>query len=176
MELLKLLDRTLEKLKKKSLTVNDVKSLDIDYLPPRVYRVWFEMHDEELNINYRVMFHRIFKLQKGEKPYYHPHIWKSAMIVCEGSYIMELGDANNIYSTMLLTPKSKYEMVNPNGWHSVSPLTEIADSIMITTELYPKVEMPVKHPTLNPLEEHTVRYLLRTFKNNYFNINNRNEL
>lgn len=103
-------------------------SLDIDYEPPRVERVWAQVND------LRVSLHRIHPC---EVPLFHPHPWPSAMRVVTGSYEMAVGcgpgdDPPGEAMTILIGPGTVYEMPNPDAWHYVMPLGGPAMSLMVT--------------------------------------------
>jgi hypothetical protein len=107
-------------------------SLDIDYEPPRVERVWRQVHVS--GQDYRLYLHRIHPC---EQALFHPHPWPSAVKVCSGSYEMEVGhgagqDKPPVTATVRLTWGSSYEMMHPDGWHSVRPLGGVSHSLMVT--------------------------------------------
>jgi hypothetical protein len=127
-------------------------SLDIDYYPPRVERLWTPYNEG------RLCLHIIHKCEEGEA-LYHPHPWPSAMKVLSGVYKMglacEIGvDDRPLWSkvsgtdttpdgliykkgiklreiaTIDLHPGSYYEMPDKLGWHYVQPLTDVAYTLM----------------------------------------------
>ena len=59
-------------------------SLDVDYHPPRVERIWCQYGD------YRIYLHFIHACKPGEA-LYHSHPWPSVMHVIEGTYEMGIG-------------------------------------------------------------------------------------
>lgn len=99
------------------------QSLDVDYEPPRVERVWIQHGD------FRVNLHRIHPCDKA---LYHPHPWPSAVYVLSGQYEMAVGTSNTEASRQILTSGSMYEMLDPHGWHSVRPLGRPSLSLMLT--------------------------------------------
>lgn len=144
------------------------ESLDIDYYPPRVERVWTQ-HGED-----RVLLHRIHPCSYNTA-LWHPHPWPSAITVMDGQYEMGVsycdlkpsGEAARI----ILTPGSSYEMSEPKGWHFVRPFDGPVYSLMFVG---PKFPVPVKPPEapqheLVPLpyevqEEIRIWFLARTEK------------
>ena len=106
------------------------QSLDVDYHPPKVERLWLQLDD------LRVYLHRIYPA-KIEDVLFHPHPWPSAMRILKGAYQMGIGYGDRekappiIASTFVLPENACYEMVNINGWHYVCPVNEVAYSLMI---------------------------------------------
>lgn len=91
------------------------KSLDINYHPPRVERVWRQWGE------YRIMLHRIHPCDNALM---HPHPWPSAIYIASGSYEMGLGYSNTtekppIVAKIIAGRGSRYEMVDKYGWHYV---------------------------------------------------------
>lgn len=121
-------------------------SLDVDYEPPRVERVWRDTEDD-MGDPVRICLHRIHPC---ETALIHPHPWPSAMRVVQGSYEMLIGDGGvdslagiqgyHKCATLILAPGSAYEMVDPHAWHSVRPLGEVAYSLMV---MGPKYEQQI---------------------------------
>jgi len=117
-------------------------SLDVDYEPPRVERVWRDTEDE-MGDTVRICLHRIHPC---ERALVHPHPWPSAMRVVHGRYEMKVGDGGvddlagtqgyHKCATLILHPGSAYEMVDPHAWHSVRPLGRCAYSLMIMGPKY----------------------------------------
>jgi len=109
------------------------KTLHIDYEPPRVERCWCEVEG-----GLRVMLHRIHSCDKA---LYHPHPWPSAIRIVTGVYEMGLALGHTASSTepntytevarTVLAAGSRYEMIEPLGWHYVRPLKEPSLSIMV---------------------------------------------
>lgn len=103
----------------------------INYHPPYVERLWMEMGE------YRINLHRIHSCGEGEA-LFHPHPWASAMRVLEGRYEMDVGysesdDKPPVATTITFeNGGSVYEMIDPNGWHSVRPLDDVCYSLMVT--------------------------------------------
>lgn len=98
-------------------------SLDVNYEPPQVHRMWVQHGD------YRVNLHRIFPC---EKALYHPHPWPSAIHVLDGEYEMGVGTNRVEAARVVLAAGSRYEMLDILGWHYVRPLKEPSLSLMLT--------------------------------------------
>lgn len=103
-------------------------TLDVDYEPPRVERLWTQ-HGED-----RIYLHRIHAC---EKALFHPHPWPSAIRLVLGGYEMGVGygkgeETPPEAATMILHQGSSYEMVDEDGWHYVRPLRGTSLSVMIT--------------------------------------------
>lgn len=104
-------------------------TLDVDYEPPRVERLWRQVDD-----TVRVYLHRIHPCKKA---LFHPHPWPSAVHVLSGSYEMAIGygagEAEPAKgATAIFEAGSRYEMIDPDCWHSVRPLGGPSLSVMIT--------------------------------------------
>jgi hypothetical protein len=139
-------------------------SLLINYHPPVVRRLWRD-HGP-----CRVYLHDIFACT-AEEALFHPHPWPSAMRVVEGTYEMVVGyGAGDVAppaaATLVLGPGTCYEMIEPDGWHSVRPLDTSTLSLMVTgapwERLAPKSDKP-----LAPLESAAVQDLLHRFARHY---------
>lgn len=118
-------------------------SLDIDYHPPRVERIWCQHGD------YRIYLHVIYPCER-EEALYHSHPWPSAMHIIEGEYEMGIGYAVDKFNqqffgivepstiaTAILPAGAYYEMLDPNGFHYVRPI-KICKTIMITGKPFEK--------------------------------------
>lgn len=123
------------------------QSLDINYEPPRVQRLWRSYSCEGVGPariatgeSVRIYLHRIFPCAQA---LYHPHPWPSAIRIITGRYEMGLGfsetyqlpnimRADREVARVILGPGNQYEMVNPAGWHYVKALGEPSLSVMVT--------------------------------------------
>ena len=76
--------KEVEKVLPALLKLNDWESIDVDYHPPRVERVWRRYGD------YRINLHRIHPCRKDEA-LFHPHPWPSIVKIIEGGYWSKLG-------------------------------------------------------------------------------------
>lgn len=150
-------------------------SLDIDYEPPHVERLWrpYTLKDGS---GVRICLHRIHPC---EKALLHPHPWPSAVRILSGEYEMGVAGINQVplsgetlpagkpLAIIRLKAGSSYEMTNKFGWHYVKPLGEVSLSIMVMGKLYP--EQPYDHSefgkgiTHKELSWHTKEYLMREF-------------
>lgn len=116
-------------------------SLHIDYHPPVVERMWRPWRDV------RVSLHRIHPCAPGEA-LLHPHPWPSAILVVSGTYEMGVTYgagtlAPPLASKVVLAPGSRYEMIDPDGWHYVRPLGAPSLSLMVTGKPWSRA-MPVE--------------------------------
>ena len=104
------------------------KSLDVDYVPPRVERVWAQVND------LRVCLHRIHPC---DDPLFHGHPWPCAVRVLTGSYEMAVGygppgDPPPEAVTLFLGAGSVYEMSDADSWHYVTPIGAPSLSLMVS--------------------------------------------
>lgn len=122
----------------------DLKSMYIDYHDPYVARIWFQ------NGENRVFIHKIYEVRITNNSLgalFHPHPRESGVRIIKGTYEMGVGhsDSNNVpkVDARLILPKGTcYEMVEPNGWHYVSPINGPVFSIMVTGKAFDR-EMPI---------------------------------
>lgn len=125
------------------------ESLDVDYEPPRVERLWRFLED-----GCRLYLHRIHPC---ERALFHPHPWPSAIKVLSGTYEMGLGSSSTAEdpteaATLMLTAGSSYEMIEPNGWHYVRPIGGPSLSLMITGAPWAPKHPGLKGPKEKSLE------------------------
>lgn len=142
------------------------RSLDIDYHPPRVERLYRPWRD-----GLRLNLHRIHPCA-ADAPLFHPHPWPSAMRVVSGRYHMRIGygagtTAPPIAAELTMTPGACYAMTHPDAWHDVRPLGAPSLSVMVTGRPWRR-DAPISpgHP-LRPLEASTVGELLSAFQHYY---------
>lgn len=144
-------------------------SLDVDYYPPRVERL-FTHHN-----GFRIYLHVIH--QTNEKCLYHKHRWPAAFKQLKGSYEMGItyspdeiksDEAHKLPTLAMFTISegSYYEMTQTDCLHYVKPLTDISLSIMITHDLYPEAEFRKEtvDRKLNPLSDARKSEILEMFK------------
>jgi hypothetical protein len=138
-------------------------SLDVNYEPPRVERLWRPFED------CRLYLHRIHPCAKA---LYHPHPWPSIIKIVAGGYEMGVGfgagdNEPPIAATLKLVPGAIYEMINIDGWHYVLPSVENL-SIMITGAPWDRWS-PGPNPDvkLGPLKDTEIEALLSDFRGNY---------
>ena len=149
------------------------QSMDVNYVPPRVERLWRQVDD------IRICLHRIHPC---EKALIHPHPWPSAVRVIQGSYEMVVGTGNmeQLANTQgnfsvakfILAPGSAYEMVEENSWHNVKPLNESSYSLMIMGPKYREADR-IDHTrygqgkSFKTLEQSAIDELLDFFGKHY---------
>ncbi len=140
------------------------QSLDVDYEPPRVERLYRDID------GYRVYLHRIHPCEPGAA-LFHPHPWPSAVKIAAGSYEMAVGYgagevAPLIAATLVLPAGATYEMVEADGWHWVRPLGGPALSLMVTGKPWERWS-PKPPRELRPLSDEAKRDLLAEFRKRY---------
>jgi len=138
--------KNIEKTQLLSLLQDEAKwhTLDVNYHPPRVERLWTQMGKN------RLLLHVIHPCT-SEEALYHPHPWPSAIHILSGEYEMGLGvKASNfigptekfagknpkIYeiAKVILGAGSYYEMLQKRGWHFVRPISIPCVSLMLIGE------------------------------------------
>ncbi len=102
----------------------------IDYHRPFVDRAWRPWRDCRLSI------HRIHPCAPGEA-LLHPHPWPSAIAILDGSYEMAIAYGAGvapppIAARVIASAGSRYEMTDPDGWHSVRPIDAPSLSVMLS--------------------------------------------
>jgi hypothetical protein len=139
-------------------------TLDVNYEPPRVERLWRQFDDD-----HRVYLHRIYPCDKA---LFHPHPWPSAVLICDGVYEMGIGYGKGmedppVASKTLLSSGSAYEMVNPDAWHYVKPLGKPSFSLMVTGKpfgLYNPRAHVGKDVEHQPLDANQRSFILANFR------------
>lgn len=106
------------------------QSLDIDYHPPHVERVYRQIGSA------RVYLHVIHPCAP-EDALFHPHPWPSAMRVLEGRYEMGVGYGSGdaappIAARLIASGDMEYEMTDRDAWHYVRPIDGPALTVMVT--------------------------------------------
>ncbi len=141
-------------------------TVDVNYHPPRVERVWCYWEGHRINL------HRIHPCERDE-PYVHPHPWPSAMHVLSGSYEMIRGFGQGIedpiiLGSTILGADSYYSMEHRDEWHSVRPLEKAAYSLMVNGTPWDR-EMPIEQSAsdLSPLTPEQKREILQFFREFY---------
>jgi hypothetical protein len=141
------------------------KSLNIDYHPPHVERLWCQLG------NYRLYLHFIHACER-EEALFHPHPWPSAIHVLEGQYEMGMGfgegiEKPEVFTTILTKGDMYYEMPHRDGWHYVRPLS-VCSSIMLTGEPWDR-EMPDADEVgeLSELHNDRIMVMLNYFKTKF---------
>jgi hypothetical protein len=134
-------------------------TLDVNYFPPRVERLWIQ-YDQ----NHRLFIHVIHPT--NEPCLFHKHRWPASFKIIKGQYEMgisysekeissdEAYDLDQI-SKFILTEGSYYEMTNTHTLHYVKPQDQPSISLMITGPLYPEasVRKEILNNELSPLTE-----------------------
>jgi hypothetical protein len=147
------------------------QSKDVDYHPPRVERVWLPINDMRLSL------HVIHPCEDGDS-LLHPHPWESAMYVLPigGLYEHQIGFkretepdvfVNTIVCKQIVEGAMYYEMMNPNGIHSVRPLLQPVFSIMLSGKPIWTENFGTIGKNLVSLSDERKKEILLTFKN-YF--------
>ena len=137
--------------------INNWSSLDVDYFPPRVERLWMKLDD-----NYRLFIHLIHPTT--EPCLFHKHRWPAAFKIISGEYEMGISHSEleissdeahslPIISRFVMREGSYYEMVNTNTLHYVKPMINPSISLMLTGPLYPEASFrkEILDKTLEPL-------------------------
>lgn len=142
------------------------KSLNVNYHPPHVERLWCQLGD------YRISLHFIHPC-KREDSLFHPHPWPSAIHVLEGEYEMGMGfgaglKEPEIFSTIVSQGSMYYEMPHKDGWHYVRPTTSVCGSVMLSGKPWDR-EMPASEEVgeLSGLHNDRVVMMLEYFKGKY---------
>jgi hypothetical protein len=134
-------------------------SLAIDYHPPRVDRLWCAWRD------CRLYLHRIHPCTAAEA-LFHPHPWPSAMRVHRGTYEMGIGYGKTtppIAARVIASGPMAYEMTDPDAWHYVRPLGDVAITVMISGAPWSRATPIVAQP-LRPLAPEVIEELLGIYR------------
>lgn len=140
------------------------KSLDIDYHPPRVerlYRPW--------GVG-RLMLHRIHRCER-EQALLHPHPWPCAVRLLTGSYEMGIGHGHGttppvIAAHVVAEQGMQYSMTDRDAWHTVRPLSAFAYTVMVTGAPWGR-EAPQESGPLGTLPAAVVEELRGKFRGFY---------
>jgi hypothetical protein len=137
------------------------QTLDIDYHPPHVERVWRPWSE------YRVSLHRIHPCLPGEA-LFHPHPWPSAMRIVDGGYEMAVGYGTGstpppVAARIVGAGDFRYEMTEPDAWHYVRPIDRPAMTIMVTGNPWTREAPRSAHP-LRPLDPERTAAILQFFQ------------
>ncbi len=139
-------------------------SLDINYHPPFVERLWLQWGE------YRVSLHRIHPCEPSEA-LFHPHPWPSAMRILEGTYEMAIGFGSGaevppLASRIIASGEFRYEMTHRDSWHYVRPIGTPAMTIMVTGKPWGR-QAPESSEPLHPLDHARRSELLAWFRARY---------
>lgn len=147
------------------------ETLDIDYHPPFVKRLWVQLDED-----YRLYLHEIHPC-KTEEALLHPHPWQSAMHVLPiggiyehgMGYHQEWGSQDILVCTQEVRGEMYYEMIDKNAIHYVRPVKKPVYTVMLAGPL----EWPENHhkssKKLKELESSDKERLLKIFRK-YFKI------
>lgn len=144
--------------------IEDWESLDITYHPPRVERLWRQVGQ------FRLSLHRIHHCKDSDE-LFHPHPWPSAMRIIQGLYEMKVGygigdDLPPVAAKIILSSGNVYEMTDPNGWHSVRPLTDVTYTVIVTGMPWER-KSPKSTEPLVPLMNDVKAEILSVFYKHY---------
>jgi hypothetical protein len=142
----------------------DWQSLDINYHPPFVERLWRPWE------SYRISLHRIHPCPPSDA-LFHPHPWPSAMRILDGTYEMAIGYGSGttpppFAARIIASGDFRYEMIDPDSWHYVRPIDRPAMTIMVTGAPW-KREAPNSAAPLQPLDATRRDELLTWFRARY---------
>lgn len=135
-------------------------SLDVDYHPPRVERLYRSVGA------YRVNLHCIHPCQPGTA-LFHPHPWPSAMRVLQGRYEMAVGygpgdKVPEIAATFIVEGSMRYEMIAPDAWHWVRPIDGLVWTVMVTGAPWGR-SGPIPTRSLSPLPAARITEMIARF-------------
>lgn len=155
-------------IKSKLLNPDNWNTLDVDYYPPRVERLWL------IYGGFRIHLHVIHKT--ADECLYHKHKWPAAFKQLKGSYMMGVTYHEEEISsdiahqlpdlmTILVTPGMCYEMTQTDTLHYVKPVSDVSYSIMITKDLYPEAinRKEALNKELLPLDDNRKLELINIF-------------
>jgi hypothetical protein len=139
-------------------------SLDINYHPPFVERLWLPWRE------YRISLHRIHPCEPSVA-LFHPHPWPSAMRILEGTYEMAVGYGSGttpppMAARIVAGGDFRYEMTDPDAWHYVRPLDRPAMTVMVTGKPWQR-DAPTSAEKLQPLDDARYQDLLGWFRRRY---------
>lgn len=148
------------------------ESLDIDYHPPRVERLWTPWRE------YRIYLHKIHPCEPADA-LFHPHPWPSAMRVCSGTYEMTVGYGKGqelppVACRMIvrvgMAPEASmafwYEMTDPDAWHAVRPINAPCYTVMVTGKPWGREAPKADHP-LKPLSSEQKDAMIKWYSRFY---------
>ena len=141
------------------------ETLDIDYHPPRVERVWTQLDDMRLSL------HIIHPCKEGES-LWHPHPWEGTFHVLNGVYEHGIGVGNNEISNIKELMKQEvhgemyYEMLDKDSWHYVRPIGEALMTVMLSGPVKWE-ENRLTSPDLKPLTKTRKLKIIHQFKEHY---------
>ena len=142
------------------------KSVDVNYHPPHVERLWCQLGKHRLFLHFS-------HTCKPEEPLFHHHPWPSAIHVIDGEYEMGMGfgkgiEEPEIFSTIISKGSLYYDMPHRDGWHYIRPIDAVCASVMLTGEPWGR-EMPSSEKVgeLGCLHNDRVFVMLEYFKGKF---------
>ena len=119
-------------------------SLDVDYFPPRVERLWLK-YDQ----NHRLYIHITHPTK--EECLLHKHRWPAAFKMVDGCYELGMTYSKDEIASKeayklpihihIISAGSYYEMINTNDMHYVKPLgNERSITLMMSGALFPEAD------------------------------------
>lgn len=142
-------------------------TLDVDYFPPRVERLWMQKGDNRYYLHF---------IHPTDKPcLFHKHRWPSAIHMLKGAYEMGIAYSEKEVTSeeayllpnaakLILNEGSSYEMTESHGLHYVRPIGGPSFSVMVTGKPYPDPRKEVDFPKLKNLSEDRRIELLAQFR------------
>lgn len=148
-------------------------TLDIDYYPPRVERLWTQYDND-----HRLFIHLI---HPTDQPcLFHKHRWPASFKMLDGGYEMSITyckeeiESEEAYklptiAKFIINVGTYYEMIETHTLHYVKPLNGISASLMISGPLYPEAEYRKEVVTkeLLPLSEYRKITILQWMQKMY---------
>jgi hypothetical protein len=106
------------------------QGLYADSEKPNLKRLWRQWYQYRINLHH-------FTSCTQEEEFPHPHPWRMAVRILEGSYVMGLGYRTKYPTSPDLIyreykPGDSYEMTRANEWHAIRPLGDEALTIMVS--------------------------------------------
>ncbi len=150
-------------------------SLDVNYHPPRVERLW-RQYDE----HHRLFIHIIHKTTAA--CLFHKHKWEAAFHMIFGSYEMALTSSETEFGSEeayklpeiarhIIAAGSSYEMRYTHTAHYVKPLGDYSISLMLTKNIYPEERKEVEHGKLPELPNERIIEILDEVYNKLYDKN-----
>ena len=142
----------------------DWNSVDINYHPPFVDRLWRQWKQ------YRIYLHRIYPCEP-EQALFHPHPWPSAMHILQGTYEMAIGygkgdEVPPVAARIVTSSPFRYEMIDPDAWHYVRPIGVPAWTVMVTGLPWDR-EAPRSEKKHDLLSGHKIDEMFDQFRAHY---------
>ncbi len=126
-------------------------SLIINRRKPHTYRIFKQFGE------FRVCLHK-FEPCESDEAFFHPHPWPGAFLVLQGEYEQSIGYSSSLVTNMepvmkmVMVAGSRYEIVNPQTWHSVTPI-RTTYTIMVNGAPFPNQHKEVRTTKGKDLEK-----------------------